>query len=84
MPRPMTYPDPRECPSGIADHIYDIRFGKNTAQTSKAVRSCYGTIEFFLDSVAQVYDANSWILTRKDKALCKKVFLEVPAVPSGS
>ena len=84
MPRPMSYPDPSDCPSGIADHIYDIRFRKNTDQTSKAVKSRYGTVEFFLDAVAQVYDANSWTLTRQDKALCKKVFLEVPPVPPKS
>lgn len=75
MPRPMDYPDPSECPSWIADHIYDIRVGKNTDSTAKAVKSCYGTLEFFLYAVEQVYETNNWVLNRKEKDLFKKVFL---------
>lgn len=75
----MNYPDPSDCHAGIADHIYDLRFRKNTPETAKAIRNIYGTLGFFMDCVVHVYDANDWVLDPKERSYIRKVFKVVGA-----
>ena len=70
----LTYPDPTECPSGVAEAIFDIRRGANIIPSWRVLQRRYDTDHGVLVAVEVVYEQNEWIFERGWRSKWRKGF----------
>ena len=69
-----TYPDPTECPSSVAEAIFDIRRGANIIPSWRVLQRRYDTDHGVLVAVEVVYEQNEWIFERGWRSKWRKGF----------
>jgi hypothetical protein len=70
----LVYPDSSNCPSSVAEAVWDIRTYKADERTRKSINDRYGTIEYFILAAEFVYEANNWPFTSLEKKLLRAAY----------
>ncbi len=70
----LVYPDASNCPSLVAEAVYDIRNYKADDGTRKYLVDKYGNIEYFILAAEYVYEANNWPFTPLEKKLLRSAY----------
>lgn len=70
----LTYPDFSECPSFVAEAIYEIRNNINIAKAWRVLQSRYATDHGLLTAVEVVYEQNEWLFERGWRSKWRKGF----------
>ena len=70
----LTYPDPTECLSSVAEAIFDIRRGANIIPSWRVLQRRYDTDHGVLVAVEVVYAQNEWIFERGWRSKWRKGF----------
>lgn len=75
MSRPgLVLPDPQDCPSTIAEAVWDVRYLKDTERTRAYLKSYWGTQDYLIQAVKYVYAANEWPLTPRERKTFREIF----------
>ena len=70
----LVYPNPEDCPSSIAEAVYDIRYSKSDVRTHLYIKNFWGTADYLIFAVGDVYEANGWDFDRKAKKVFRNIF----------
>lgn len=67
-----------EIPAGFSvpftSAVYDFHMGRRDEQTLKELRSRFGTENYYIEAIEEIYSENSWRLDPKTKKMFRKIF----------
>jgi hypothetical protein len=83
MRRDFVYPNPEDCTASFAEVVHDVYYLRElTEAQTKRLRTCYGTMDWFLLAVNEVFEANGWTFDRRQKAPFRKIYRGEPYSPN--